>query len=64
MSEKLLTVPEVAASLRCTISCVRRWRREGRVAAIKLGRLVRIAESEVSRVVQEGLSPRKTRRPE
>ena len=31
------------------------WIAEGRIKSVKLGRLVRIPESEVERIVQEGL---------
>ncbi len=31
------------------------WIAEGRIKSVKIGRLVRIPESEVSRIVQEGV---------
>jgi excisionase family DNA binding protein len=57
MPQKLMTLNEVARSLNCTVSAVRRWRRENRIATVKIGRLVRVAESEVERIGREGLSP-------
>jgi excisionase family DNA binding protein len=57
MSQKLMTLSQVAGSLNCTVSAVRRWRRENRIATVKIGRLVRVAESEVDRIGREGLSP-------
>ena len=51
---ELLTIPEFAASIRVTQACIRRWVRERRVTAVKLGRLVRIPATEVERLVQLG----------
>jgi excisionase family DNA binding protein len=59
---KLITITEVATIFCCTISAVRRWRREGRIKAVKLGRLVRFNEDEVNRIAREGLAaPRRDR---
>jgi excisionase family DNA binding protein len=55
MAHRLVTFPEVAKTLNCTISCLRRWRREGRITVVKLGRLVRVPETEVDRIAREGL---------
>jgi excisionase family DNA binding protein len=57
MPQKLMTLNEVAAILNCTLSAVRRWRRENRIATIKVGRLVRVAESELDRIGRDGLRP-------
>jgi excisionase family DNA binding protein len=56
MSEnpRLLTIPEFAAALRIKPSCVRRWFSESRVTRVHIGRLVRIPESEIERIVQLG----------
>ena len=58
----LLTVWEAAVALRVQPSCIRRWLREQKVAKVKLGRLVRIPASEISRLVSEGLRPAQSRR--
>ena len=57
MAQKLATLSEVATNLNCTLSCVRRWRREGRIKIVKLGRLVRVPEAELERIAKEGLRP-------
>ena len=57
MPQKLMTLNEVAAILNCTLSAVRRWRRENRIATIKVGRLVRVAEGELDRIGRDGLRP-------
>ena len=55
---RLLNVREFAASFGCTASCARRWISERRIVSIKIGRrLVRIPESEVERLIAEGLRP-------
>jgi len=51
---ELLTIPEFATSIRVTQACVRRWVRERRVTAVKLGRLVRIPASEIDRLITKG----------
>jgi excisionase family DNA binding protein len=62
MSPTLLKLSQVAENLACTLACVRRWRREGRIAVVKIGRLVRVQEAEVERIVKEGLRPAPGRR--
>jgi len=57
MTEKLLTVRECAARTGLTISCWRKWLREQRVCVVKLGRLVRVPESEIDRLIEEGRRP-------
>jgi excisionase family DNA binding protein len=63
MTSDLLTVPQFAAELHVTSACVRRWIIERRVAIVKLGRLVRIPESEAARMVEEGFRPALNRVP-
>lgn len=55
--EKLFTIPEFAERLRKKQSGVRRWVLERRIAVIKVGRNVRIPESELRRIVSEGFRP-------
>jgi excisionase family DNA binding protein len=57
MTKNLLTIKEVARALSCTVSCLHRWRREGRIATVKLGRLVRFDEAELDRIAKDGLGP-------
>jgi excisionase family DNA binding protein len=53
----LLTVPQFADKLGLTQDCVRRWIFDRKITTIKVGRLVRIPESEVERLVNSGLRP-------
>lgn len=53
----LLSVEEFSATLNITVSCVRRWILERRIATVKLGRLVRIPQTELERLVNAGLRP-------
>lgn len=55
MPQQLVTLEEVANTLNCTLASVRKWRREGRITVIKLGRLVRVPGSELDRIIKEGL---------
>lgn len=56
---KLLTVPEFAEALGVTPACIRRWLLERKVSSIKLGRLVRLNETELHRLTSEGFRPAK-----
>jgi excisionase family DNA binding protein len=58
IDSELLTVPEFAEACGCTVACVRRWILERRIASVKVGRrLVRIPDTEVERLLIEGLRP-------
>jgi len=57
MSARLLTIREFAEALNITVACVRRWLLEGKVAKVKLGKLVRIPAEEGERLISEGLRP-------
>ena len=59
----LLTIPQFATALSVTIACVRRWIIEKRVAVVKLGRLVRIPQTEVDRLIADGFRPAENQRP-
>ena len=50
----LLTVPEFALALRIQPSCVRRWIGDRKIETVRIGRLVRIPSTEVSRIIREG----------
>ena len=58
---KLLTVPEFAETLAVTAACVRRWLLEGKIAHVKVGRLVRIPLDEAERIIQTGFRPARNR---
>jgi excisionase family DNA binding protein len=53
----LLSVPQFAAALGVTSSCIRRWVLQRKVATVKLGRLIRVPATEVERLVSSGLRP-------
>jgi excisionase family DNA binding protein len=53
----LLTVPQAAEELNVTCSCLRRWILERRISVIRLGRLVRISQAELDRLIATGLRP-------
>jgi excisionase family DNA binding protein len=57
MELKLLKISEFASRLGVTQSCIRRWVLERRVATVKVGRLIRIPETEAERIVEAGLRP-------
>lgn len=52
-----LTVNEFAEALGVTNACIRRWLLERRVSSTRIGRLVRIPASEISRLVDGGFRP-------
>jgi len=54
--ERLMTPEEVAERLAITPKTVRRFLREGRLKAVKVGRLWRVRESDLLRYMGEGLS--------
>jgi excisionase family DNA binding protein len=58
-SDRLLTVPEVAAALRVDENTVRRWLRRGRLSGVNLGHRIgyRVRQSELDRFL-EALSTR------
>lgn len=60
MAEKLLTVPEAATKLGVKERTVRRWVLLRRVTYVKLGSCVRIPESELARLIDEGTVKRVT----
>ena len=55
--ERLLSIPQFSEALGLTIAGTRRWLLERRVAHVKVGRLVRIPESELDRIIAEGMCP-------
>jgi excisionase family DNA binding protein len=54
---ELLTISESASALRLRPSCIRRWLRESKLTSVHVGRLVRIPQSEIARIIQEGTRP-------
>lgn len=58
-AHRLFSVPEFSQVLGVTKACIRRWILERRISVVKLGRLVRIPESEATRLIEQGFRPAK-----
>jgi len=54
--ETFLTVAEVAATLKLNQQTVRNWIDDGRLPALRVGRRVRIKQSDFDRIIREGYS--------
>ncbi len=50
--ERLLTPEEVAERLRLSVITVKKWLREGKLKGVKVGKLWRVPEEEVEKVIQ------------
>ncbi len=57
--EKLLSPKELAERLSISRWTIYKMLEDGRIRSIKISRLVRIPESEVLRIVEQGLRPAK-----
>ncbi len=56
--EQLLTVKEAAQRLACTEAAIRKWLRQRRLPAVKIGRLVRLREADLEAAIAKGVRPR------
>lgn len=56
-TEKLYSPPEAAAKLGVTVAWIRKRILLRKVAVVKLGKLVRLPESELTRLVEQGYRP-------
>jgi excisionase family DNA binding protein len=54
---KLLTIRDVAAALGLSESTIWKWRASRQIGTIKIGGAVRIAQSEIDRILTEGTVP-------
>jgi len=54
---KLHTVREASFSLGLSVACIRSWVAQRRIAHVKLGRAIRIPDSEITRLVDSGYVP-------
>ena len=54
---KLLKVPEAADMLALSQKTVWQWIGERRIGVVRLGRAVRIPQSEIDRLLEEGTTP-------
>lgn len=50
---QLLTLREASERLSIKVPTVRKWIREGRIASIKIGKVVRISTEDVEALIQE-----------
>jgi excisionase family DNA binding protein len=57
MTSRLLTVYETARTLGVSTACIRKWISQRRITTVRLGRLVRIPDTEVTRLVSKGTVP-------
>ena len=53
----LLTIYEVAAQLGVRASTVRAWVRQGKLASVRLGKMIRIPETEVDHLISRNVTP-------
>jgi excisionase family DNA binding protein len=59
-SVQLLTRPEAARLLNVSVSAIRKWQREGRLAVVKLGSSVRVPMADLQRLVAAHTVPAAT----
>jgi excisionase family DNA binding protein len=57
MSETARTVRQAAEALGLSAATIRAWIRQRRIGYLRLGRAVRIPESEIRRIVDRGMVP-------
>lgn len=53
--ERLLSLPEVAARLGVSTKTVRRMSRRGGIRVVRIGKGLRVAESELARLIAAGI---------
>jgi excisionase family DNA binding protein len=50
----LLTVKDAAQLLACSEAAIRKWIAQGRLRAVRVGRLVRLRPADLERMVEDG----------
>ncbi len=55
-------VRQAAAELGLSVACVRKWIAERRIGIVRLGRAVRIPQTEIERLIEEGRVPARNER--
>ena len=53
--EKLFTADEVREALKVKMPTIRSWIHQGRLPVVRAGRIVRIRESVLTKIIEEGL---------
>lgn len=57
--DTLLTAKEAAEALSCKESTIRKWLYQKRLPCVKVGRLTRLRQKDIERVISQGLHPRR-----
>ena len=58
MIDRLLSIPEAASRLGVKEATIRKWRFLRTISVVRVGsRSIRIAESEIQRLIEEGCQP-------
>jgi excisionase family DNA binding protein len=60
-NDKPLTVNQAAELLNLSEACIRAWILRRKLGIVRLGRAIRIPESEIRRVLEEGAVPARSR---
>jgi excisionase family DNA binding protein len=60
INRNLLTVAQSATLIKVKERTIREWVAKGLLACVRIGRIIRIPESEIDRFVQENTIPRKS----
>ena len=55
-AENLLSVQETAKRFDISVITIRRWIKEGKLQAVKLGRQWRIRDSEIRKIIANGIT--------
>ena len=55
--DRLISLKVAAERLGCSLAMLRKWAYQGRIEVVKIGRLVRIRESIVERLMLKGSLP-------
>lgn len=62
MQTRLLTLRQASEELGVAVVTLRTWAAQRRVAVVRLGRAVRIPQSEIDRLIQRGTVPAREER--
>ena len=56
--QQLLTIKQASELLACSPAAIRKWIFQGRLRAVKVGRLTRLRQEDIERVASKGLPDR------
>jgi excisionase family DNA binding protein len=57
MTARLVTVDQAAEALSVSVHTIRAWIAERRITCVRLGRAVRVPQSEIARLIEQGTIP-------